>query len=519
MSPTPFLLSCFPHSSSVFLCALCALCGEFSFHPVPKDNHDRDIAVRLTPDAVLVDYLLEVDETRAIEDTPRDELAGVTTKAEFYAAVLRVYAAALGGNLDATLDGKPLDFACVQSSYTSTDSLRCRFHFKAPWRPAPGAKHAFTFAEANYFGDEVSRLRLTLGAEGRVTLEKWAAPDEALMARPALDRKPGDGERLRKASATFTLAPEEPRATAKLAVAPDVEAREPPGLRAGRVAAVKRRPDDAVAWDKPGPGPTEDRAAGAAAEAERSQTLLDLLLDTQQGIATLLLLAALFGAAHALTPGHGKTLVAAYLVGERGTVGHAILLGVVTTLTHTAAVLVLAALLPVWFADTPRATVQAGLELVGGLLIAGLGLWLLLQRLSGRADHVHLGGGHHHHHHHGHDHSHDHVHAPPPAGWRGLVALGVQGGIVPCWDAIAMLGVAVTAGKLWLALPLLLAFSAGLASVLVGLGVGVVSARNLAVRRWGGWKRLAPLGRALPLVSAAVLTGMGLWLCYDSLPH
>jgi ABC-type nickel/cobalt efflux system permease component RcnA len=221
-----------------------------------------------------------------------------------------------------------------------------------------------------------------------------------------------------------------------------------------------------------------------------------------------MLLAAAFGAAHALTPGHGKTLVAAYLVGERGTPWHAVLLGVVTTLTHTAAVLVVAAVLPLLFGDAPPAAVQAAFGLVGGLLIAGLGLWLLMARLTGRADHVHLGGGHHHHHHH-----HDPAPAQRAVGWWGLVVLGMSGGIVPCWDAIAMLGLAISAQRLWLGLPLLLAFSAGLAGVLIVIGLGVVYARNLAGRQLDRWQ---PLVRALPIASALVVTVLGLWLCYDS---
>src|SRR6185437_2499446 len=110
---------------------------------------------------------------------------------------------------------------------------------------------------------------------------------------------------------------------------------------------------------------------------------------------------------------------------------------------------------------------QAALGLIGGLLIAATGLWLLMQRLAGRADHYHF----------------DYGDSKP--GWWQLIALGVGGGIVPCWDALAMLGLAIAAQRLWLGLPLLLAFSAGLASVLVAVGVGVVWARNWAVARWG----------------------------------
>jgi ABC-type nickel/cobalt efflux system permease component RcnA len=362
-------------------------------------------------------------------------------------------------------------------------------------------------------------------AEPRVRLAKVVAPDEALIARPASERRLGDSDRLRNLSATFTVIEREPPAVCKLALPPDLPA-----------------VDESVEFDgvgRDGPGDAERSTPKPAAETEASagkfgfgreperepplpetapvppatkpHTLLDLILDTRMGLTALLLLAAGFGAVHALTPGHGKTMVAAYLVGERGTVWHAIVLGVVTTLTHTAAVLILAALLPLFFSNTSAASLQMALELIGGLLIAGLGLWLLLRRLAGQADHVHIGGG--------------HTHAPSssarqvaeiqPVGWWALVVLGVSGGIVPCWDAIAMLGLAISSQRLWLGLPLLLAFSAGLAAVLVALGISVVAARKYAGARWGGEERFRGVVRVLPLVSAVLILAMGLWLCYD----
>src|SRR5206468_5325108 len=143
------------------------------------------------------------------------------------------------------------------------------------------------------------------------------------------------------------------------------------------------------------------------------------------------------------------TLVAAYLVGERGTACHALLLGLITTLSHTGAVLILAALLLYFFPATVPADVQSTLGIVGGLLVAGMGFWLLLRRLSGGADHVHLGDGHHHHHGPG-----GHHHHPVPAanervGVWGLVLLGISGGIVPCWDAVAILLMAVGSNAIW----------------------------------------------------------------------
>ena len=120
------------------------------------------------------------------------------------------------------------------------------------------------------------------------------------------------------------------------------------------------------------------RDAGLTLRMLLTSGLLGLLFDTRQGYWLLLALAAAFGAAHALTPGHGKTLVAAYLVGERGTVWHAVVLGLVTTMTHTGMVLILAVALRL-FPDSARRDLQTTLGLASGLLIAGLGFWLLLR--------------------------------------------------------------------------------------------------------------------------------------------
>src|SRR5439155_10890384 len=133
-------------------------------------------------------------------------------------------------------------------------------------------------------------------------------------------------------------------------------------------------------------------------------TVGELLLHRGEGLWLLLAVAAFLGAAHALTPGHGKTLVAAYLVGERGTVGHALFLGLVTTLSHTGIVLAVALAVQFFCGGRAPPSLQAWLGLGGGIIVAGMGAWLLLARLTGRADHVHLVGGHHHGHGHGHGH-------------------------------------------------------------------------------------------------------------------
>jgi nickel/cobalt exporter len=469
------------------------LCGESAFaHPVPKQNHDRLIEVQLTPQAVVVKYQLEIDEYRAVQDLGKEELTRIDSPRAIPRVFLEYAAPILRNNLIAKLDGEELSFhGGGEIDATVTDHLRCNFTFTAAWKPSPQQPHRFSFREANYDGEDFDRIELTLSAGPGVSLRETTAPDKALWDLPPLERKPGDAERLRTLSATFLLGNAAPST-------PLSGRRQPPEARGTRGADA----------------PRSEGLSATIRENDHPQKLLHLLLDTQRGLVVLLLLAAGFGAVHALTPGHGKTLVAAYLVGEHGTVWHALILGLMTTLTHTGAVFVLA----IVFRMSPQA---AGLiyyvqGLLGGLLITILGLWLLLQRLFGRPDHIHLGGHSHHHH----QHHHERVHVPSDGAavrWWHLLLLGMRGGLVPCWDAILLLCLAISAGRLWLGVPLLLAFSAGLAGVLVALGVGVVWARNWAAARWGGGHRMSKLLRALPLVSAAVITALGLWLCYDSL--
>jgi nickel/cobalt transporter (NicO) family protein len=474
----------------VALCAALALgpAQPAHGHPVPRGSHDRNVVVRLATDGVTVHYHLEVDSwTLIFEDLPRVEdrvdVGRLSEPHELYGAFTRTAAADLAAGLRATLDGRPLTFACVRQEYADRDSVQCDFQFRAAWELSAGRAHAFAFRDGTY-DKRPGLLKLSVEGGPSVRLVEKSEPDEALHARLEKGLTAEEREWLRSATATVEANPE--------------------GAGGEEIAPA--------AEGGPGGGAGED--AG----------LVGLFLHSRQGPWLLLLLSAGLGAAHALTPGHGKTLVAAYLVGERGTVWHALLLGLTTTLAHTGAVLVLAVL----FLVNPRTAdlVYYLQGVVGGVLVTGLGLWLLFRRASGQADHIHLGGHSHHHHHHDHGHSHDHTHADHHHGapgeassvrWWHLLVLGVQGGLVPCMDAVLLLCLAVSARRLWLGLPLLLAFSAGLAGVLVVLGVGVVCARNWAVARWGGGTRLRKVLRALPVVSAALITAMGMWICYASL--
>ena len=451
-------------------------------HPVDVRTYDRSITVRLTPAAVVVEYVLEVNSQTALNDLPdlvsKEERARIFRAEEVHEAFSRASAPFLAKNLLARLDGKDLAFTLKQRKHQVLDHLRCEYRFEADWKPKPESEHTFTFRETNY-DQEPGAVRLSLEVDPALTVLKSAQPDEALKKRPIIDLRPGDELRLRSASAAFTVAGPE-----RLPI--------PPTEVVGDTQPTPTLPPSPVK-----PEPAETKPA--------SWQLHDLLFNSDLGIVALLGLAALLGAIHALTPGHGKTLVAAYLVGQRGTPWHAIFLGLVTALTHTGAVLLVALLLPVLFPNVKPSDMQQVLGFIAGLLVAALGFWMLHRRLAGKADHFHIGGGHHHHHH----------EPGEPLNIKGLIVLGISGGIVPCGEAIMLLVLAVRWERLELAFPLLLAFSVGLAAVLVGVGLGVVWTQRFTAAHFKS-KRLERLVRLLPIISAILITGVGLWLCYDS---
>jgi ABC-type nickel/cobalt efflux system permease component RcnA len=237
------------------------------------------------------------------------------------------------------------------------------------------------------------------------------------------------------------------------------------------------------------------------------------------------------GAFHALEPGHGKTVVAAYLVGSRGTAWHALMLGSIVTVTHTAGVYALGAITLFASHYIVPERLYPWLGVTSGLIIAGLGLSLLFRRYAGSAhahSHAHgLGHAHTHVHHHDdvHDHKadpahihdhHPHHHQPSPSAvsCRELLALGVTGGIVPCPAALVVLLSAVSLNRVGFGLLLIVAFSLGLAAVLIAIGLLMVYAHRLMERFQGNGVLLT---RWLPLTSAAVMTGFGLAIAIQAL--
>ena len=215
------------------------------------------------------------------------------------------------------------------------------------------------------------------------------------------------------------------------------------------------------------------------------------------------------GAVHALAPGHGKAIAAAYLVGGRGRYRDAVLLGAVVAAMHTVSVVVLAVglqavLRSAGAAPASVAQVTPGLRIASGVLVVGLGAALLVSQWRRRRGAVH---------------GHDHDEFPPevrPFSRRGLVLLGASGGLVPSPSAFLVLVTTIFTGRLFVGLLLVGLFSLGLAATLTAIGLAVVRGRAAIVDRLSRQRqqrltRVAAVGGAVVIViGGVVLTAAGL---------
>jgi ABC-type nickel/cobalt efflux system permease component RcnA len=285
------------------------------------------------------------------------------------------------------------------------------------------------------------------------------------------------------------------------ATSPSLQLRAYPADGLSSPLAVTHARADVEPGNAPGPPPqltapqAEEHGAGFESLVTR-----DL---SAAGIALALALALFWGAAHALGPGHGKSIVAAYLIGQRGTVRHAVYLGGIVTVTHTAGVFALGAVTLLLSELIVPEDLYPWLNLVAGLMVVAIGAGVLRARLAHRRAHAH---GHHHHHHH----DHDHADLSP----RSLVAVGVSGGLLPCPSALVVLLAAISLHRTAFGLALVLAFSVGLAITITAIGLVAVLARGVFRRKSFDGR----LVQALPAVSAVAILVAGLVMTVRALP-
>lgn len=298
-----------------------------------------------------------------------------------------------------------------------------------------------------------------------------------------------------------------------------------------------------------GAQPLRTREGRSIAETQDSFAGLIAVPELTFGVALLgLVFAGGLGALHALSPGHGKTVVGAYLVGSRGTPRHAVYLGLTVTITHTLGVFALG-LVAIFASEyvLPERLFPV-LALLSGAIVLVIGLSLFVRRLRAALGHGTRSHAHHYHahphahtHDHAHDHEHDHAHAhdhahgdasslthshggtththlPPgadgsPVTWRSLLALGISGGLLPCPSALVVLLSAISLHRVGYGLALVFAFSVGLAATLMAIGLMFVFAGRF-IGRPAGDNRLV---RWLPIVSAFVVACIGAGICFNAL--
>lgn len=457
-------------------------------HPLGNFTVNRAVAVTIGPTEVKVRYVVDMAEIPAFTETERIDADGDGMASDVEAGRWATDAcAAARASLITTLDGKSITLESAASPEVSF--------------PA-GAGGLDTLRL-------VCELRTPI-TDGSHAIEIRDVTDDARIGWHEVTIRGLDGVEILESSA-----PAESR-SAQLTSYPAESLETPPDVRSGVATFVAR----SVAAS----GTSDDGVAAPAARESATDPLASLL---GQGTVPLLapLVALLLGMAHAASPGHGKTLVAAYLVGSRGSVRQAAWLGLTVALSHTIGVFVVGVVLLVAGEWVVPDRLIGWLSLGSGVLVACLGIGLVLRaaairRGQGRGHgHGHEDGhghgheaDHGHEHGHGHDHPHRHPH-PGPRTLRGreLVALGLAGGLVPSASALIVLLVAVTSGQLILGMALIVAFGLGMALLLsvLAMATTVISGRvaQAGEARLGRW--MGRIGPYIPLASGSAVLVAG----------
>lgn len=514
-------------------------CLWLQAHPMGNFSISHYARLEAQPTAIDLTYALDLAEIPTFEllrdwklerSSPREQLEGKALE----------QARAWVANLFITVDGRPLTAEVRTASLAIEDGAGNLPVLRITAQATLPASFGRLEYEDRNFPDRAGWKEIVIGSTGGVVLEK--ASHSTKDSSKALTAYPDD---------PMLAPPQDVRAMLewKRPVPPVViaAAQEPPKPKATPPQVVEpvEQPRPALPSQQAQVSPGV--ASAPAGTVQRGDYLSQLLGRKELSLGLILTaLATAFGlgAVHAMSPGHGKTIVAAYLVGSRGTFKHALFLGAMVTFTHTISVFLLG--IGTMFLSryvVPDKIVPV-LGVISGLMIVWIGgtlFWKRLNLLAGQS----LPHPHHHHHHHDHDHDHEHAHAAAhahgghphshshghdhghhhdhdhhhgPGGhthvpegevtFGSLVGLAVSGGMVPCPSALVLLLSAIAIGRITFGLALLTAFSLGLAMVLIAIGCAVLYAKNLLPAT----SRVAqsPLVGMMPVISAGIITIVGL---------
>lgn len=437
-------------------------------HPLGNFTVNRYSRVQPSGDRIYVLYVLDLAEIPTFRERGR------ARNADAYATAT---AARISRGLKLSVGGRPLELEPVRHAIafppgvTGLRTTRLQIVLRSPRIEADGPL-ALGYEDTNYAG-RVGWQEITVRAAGDARLLSSSAP-EASISR-------------------------------ELLAYPKDLLKSPPDVTA---ATARFEPGNAT-----GPAPTlldpEQLAARAAVRNTADGGFARLIAEEELslGFVALSLFVALFwGAAHAFSPGHGKAIVAGYLVGTRGRPRDAFMLGLIVTVTHTAGVFALGGVTLLLSEFIVPEQLYPWLNLVSALLVVGVGLAILRWRVRSWRRGTPLGGHHHHDDHsHHHAHGHAHSHGGEKTGRAGLLGIGISAGIIPCPTALVVLLAAISLQRVGYGLVLIVAFSVGLAAAVTGIGLIAVTAR----RRFSRMSFDGGVLRALPAVSAVAVLGLG----------
>ncbi len=474
-------------------------------HPLGNFTINHYAGIELAPDEIRLDVVIDMAEIPAFQERQKIDRDGDGEVSDTESAAAAGPACETqGAMLRLAVDGAPAELASTAASISfpqglgGLSTMRIECAFAAPLGlDTPDERPIVTFEDRSY-PDRIGWREIVATGTG-VSIDAGGLPTTSPSLR--LTQYPADllVEPLNMMSATIAVGPAEPL----------------PG------ATTAPAVNDPIAAGNPGAVP-----GGVAAELPTIFSAVDL---TPLIIVLSLVTAFAFGAGHALTPGHGKTLMAAYLVGTRGTPLHAAGLGLSVAISHTIGILVLAALVVGAHGLLPPDVVARAAPVVSAVTIAAIGAWMLFREVRRRRLNDHP-ADHEHDHEHGHQHDHRdpdehshggvaHSHLPPPdttIGWRGLFALGLAGGLIPSTSALFILLGSIVAGRPAFGFLLVVAFGLGMAAVMAAVGLAMVVARD-RLDRLPSSSGLGRVARNAPLAAAVVVLGFGAYLTVQAL--
>jgi ABC-type nickel/cobalt efflux system permease component RcnA len=496
------------------LLAVSLLLGPRSLaHPMGNFSVNHYSKISLESDGIKISYIIDLAEIPTYQELQQ----GNVTADVADPAVTRFIGqrgAELGRGLSLLVDGKHLPLRLMSSQVIfppgagGLPTMKMGFVYSAAYQPDHKAG-ALQYADDNFPGHA-----------GWKEIVAVANPAASFISSsvPQTDRSAG----LTNYPTDLLNSPPQQLSAAiqfHYPIAPEASRKSSITAAAVRTQSLKPSPSHAKHHVAAGPMVATSTATPAPLHLEANQqatprsAFTELITARRLGLWFLITAAFIafgLGALHALEPGHGKTIVAAYLVGSRGTARHALLLGLIVTVSHTAGVFALGAITLYASRYIVPEQLYPWLGVFSGLTIAGLGGYMFLRRWSGLdLDHSHTAGQLH-----GHwfSSSKQSVVSPEPEGpakpisLYQLFALGITGGIIPCPAALVVLLSAFALHRIGLGFFLIIAFSLGLAAVLIGFGMLMVYGRRFL----GRLQVNGPLTtRWLPVASAAFMTVLG----------